>query len=66
MMYESGAGMPIDHAAARQWFAKSAQAGVAMARWAWGAPFADINNDGWEDLLVANGFITQPNDPGDL
>ncbi|PPR19511.1 MAG: hypothetical protein CFH40_02268 [Alphaproteobacteria bacterium MarineAlpha10_Bin3] len=33
MMYESGAGMPIDHAAARQWFAKSAQAGVAMARY---------------------------------
>ena len=30
-----------------------------MGRWAWGSLFADINNDGWEDLLVANGYITQ-------
>ena len=43
----------------------SREAGVAMARWAWGAPFADINNDGWEDLIVANGFITR-DDPRDL
>ncbi len=33
---------------------------VTMGRWAWGSPFVDINNDGWEDLLVANGFITGP------
>jgi hypothetical protein len=39
---------------------------VTMGRWAWGSRFVDLNNDGWEDLLVANGFITQPNDPGDL
>ena len=31
---------------------------VEMARWAWGSVFADLNNDGWEDLLVANGYIT--------
>jgi hypothetical protein len=36
-----------------------------MGRWAWSSMFADINNDGWEDLLVANGYITTP-DPGDL
>jgi len=38
--------------------------GVGMGRWAWGSIFADINNDGWEDLLVANGYITgtQKND----
>ena len=44
----------------------SLEAGVAMGRWAWGSRFADINNDGWEDIFVANGFITQPGDSGDL
>ncbi len=36
----------------------SVEAGVTMGRWAWGAQFADLNNDGWEDLYVANGYIT--------
>ncbi|MFT5041022.1 MAG: hypothetical protein ACI8TX_001993 [Hyphomicrobiaceae bacterium] len=39
---------------------------VTMGRWAWGSRFVDLNNDGWQDILVANGFITQPDDPGDL
>ncbi len=39
--------------------------GVTMGRWAWSSMFADINSDGWEDLLVANGYITTP-DTGDL
>jgi hypothetical protein len=43
----------------------SLSANVNMARWAWGAKFADINNDGWEDLYVANGYITA-DDTGDL
>ena len=34
--------------------------------YAWGADAADINNDGREDIVVANGFITQPDDTGDL
>jgi hypothetical protein len=33
--------------------------------WAWGAKFADFDNDGWEDLYVANGYISQP-DTDDL
>jgi hypothetical protein len=37
-----------------------------MGRWAWGSTFADLNNDGREDIFVANGFITQPDDNGDL
>ncbi|MCA9211710.1 MAG: VCBS repeat-containing protein [Planctomycetales bacterium] len=37
----------------------SEPAGVTIGRWAWSSLFADINNDGWEDILVANGFITQ-------
>jgi hypothetical protein len=36
-----------------------------MARWAWGTSFVDLNNDGWQDLVVANGNITGE-DPGDL
>lgn len=37
-------------------------AGVTMGRWAWSSGFADINNDGWEDLVVANGYLTQTRD----
>ena len=29
-----------------------------MGRWAWGSAFCDLNNDGFEDILVANGFVT--------
>jgi hypothetical protein len=43
----------------------SSAAGVVLGRWAWGAKFFDLNNDGWQDLFVANGFITQE-DPSDL
>jgi hypothetical protein len=43
----------------------SEAAGVTMGRWAWGSLFADLNNDGWEDIYVANGFMTAP-DTGDL
>jgi len=43
----------------------SEAAGVTMGRWAWGSNFVDINNDGWEDLIVANGFITT-DDTSDL
>ena len=32
--------------------------GVTMGRWAWSSIFTDLNNDGWEDLIVANGYIT--------
>jgi len=40
-------------------------AGVEMGRWAWSSVFADLNNDSWDDLLVANGYITTE-DSGDL
>ena len=43
----------------------SVEAGVVIGRWAWGSRFVDLNSDGWEDLLVTNGFITQE-DTGDL
>ncbi len=31
---------------------------VADAGWAWGAQFGDLNNDGDNELVVANGFIS--------
>ncbi len=40
-------------------------AGVEMARWAWSSVFADVNNDTFPDLLVANGYISTE-DSGDL
>ncbi len=43
----------------------SADAGITLGRWAWGSQFVDLNNDGWKDIVVANGFITQE-DSGDL
>ena len=43
----------------------SAPAGIEMGRWAWGTNFVDLNNDGWEDVVVSNGFITTE-DTGDL
>lgn len=41
-------------------------ANVSLGRWAWSSPFIDINNDGWEDIFVANGYITGHSDSGDL
>jgi hypothetical protein len=43
----------------------STEAGLTMGRWAWSSNFVDLNNDGWEDLIVANGYITT-DDTGDL
>ncbi|MFC1759011.1 FG-GAP repeat domain-containing protein, partial [Planctomycetota bacterium] len=43
----------------------SVSAGITMGRWAWGSRSCDFNNDGWQDIIVANGFITAE-DTGDL
>lgn len=44
----------------------SQAAAVTEGRWAWSSNFADINNDGWQDLVVANGMVTGTDDSGDL
>jgi hypothetical protein len=32
--------------------------GVDMGGWSWGAQFGDLNNDGWLDLFLTNGYIS--------
>jgi hypothetical protein len=34
--------------------------GVDRGGWMYGAQFADLNNDGWLDLVVVNGFVSGP------
>ena len=29
-----------------------------LGGWSWSSGFVDVNNDGWEDLVIANGFLT--------
>jgi len=39
-------------------FRNVAEGAIADAGWAWGAQFGDLNNDGANELFVANGFIS--------
>jgi hypothetical protein len=39
-------------------FRNVAEGAIADAGWAWGAQFGDLNNDGSNELFVANGFIS--------
>ncbi|HEU4749025.1 MAG TPA: CRTAC1 family protein [Gemmatimonadaceae bacterium] len=39
-------------------FRNVAEGALADAGWAWGAQFGDLNNDGVNELFVANGFIS--------
>jgi len=43
----------------------SEAAGVTMGRWAWSSPFVDLDNDSRQDLVVANGYLTNE-ESGDL
>ncbi|MFT5288421.1 MAG: hypothetical protein ACI8QS_001144 [Planctomycetota bacterium] len=36
----------------------SFECGVNMGRWAWSSRFADVDNNGLDDLLTVNGFVT--------
>jgi hypothetical protein len=43
-------------------FRNVAEGQIADAGWAWGAQFGDFNNDGANELFVANGFISADRD----
>ena len=36
------------------------QAGVEMGRWSWCSDFWDFDHDGFQDLYVANGYLSGP------
>ncbi len=36
------------------------QAAVEMGRWSWSSDFFDFDHDGYADLYVANGYISEP------
>ncbi|PYJ97066.1 MAG: hypothetical protein DME23_17420, partial [Verrucomicrobia bacterium] len=37
-------------------------AGVAGSEWTWGCVFLDVDLDGWEDILISNGFAHNVDD----
>ncbi len=39
-------------------FVQRAGAPIVDCGWAWGAQFADLDNDSWHDLVVVNGFLS--------
>lgn len=43
----------------------SYEAGVTMGRWSWCSKAVDLNNNGLDDLVIANGLVSQ-DDSGDL
>lgn len=54
-----GNNLRVNRLAEQAGFENVAREGVlADCGWAWGAQFGDLNNDGWQDLVVTNGFIS--------
>jgi len=43
----------------------SQEAGVEMGRWAWSSDAWDFDHDGYQDLYIANGYISGANVDGD-
>ena len=39
-------------------FLEEAEGALVDTGWAWGGQFGDLDNDGWQDIVVVNGFIS--------
>ena len=37
----------------------SIESNTWMGRWAWSSKFVDLDNDSWDDVVVANGYLTR-------
>ena len=46
----------VDEFMDNQYVNNSENVNIYDTNWAWGANFSDFNNDGFEDLFIANGF----------
>jgi ASPIC and UnbV/FG-GAP-like repeat len=43
----------------------SRETGTHATGWGWAGKFFDYDNDGWQDLYVVNGWVSQSKDPAD-
>jgi hypothetical protein len=41
---------------------RAGELGVELGGWSWGAQFGDLNNDGWLDLYLTNGYVSASTD----
>jgi len=61
LMHGNDLWLPSDSSGSTPRFRDAASAlGVNLGGWTYGAQFTDLNNDGWLDLVVANGFVSGP------
>ncbi|GAA0543755.1 VCBS repeat-containing protein [Chitinophaga japonensis] len=57
LQLNNGPLLRIDTPAAQHYFSEIGRfAGVCATDWSWGALIADLDNDGWKDIFVANGI----------
>jgi len=57
-----GNNLRINYLSEADEFQNVARGVVADAGWAWGSQFGDLDNDGFQDLFVTNGFISASRD----
>ncbi len=53
-----GNNLRLNHLEEAGYLVEVARGQVADCGWAWGAQFVDLDNDGWQDLFVSNGFVS--------